>query len=317
MTIASFTPTNYNTQTGTAYPLQIDANFAVLQQVGAAFAAQAQATPDMSVLVNAGDLFSGAGVTAVVAQTSASFTAPTGNPRIDRVVLAQATGTVSVVTGTPAASPAPPAIPAGFEPCAQVLLQTTTTAITNSLITDERCLSSLGLGSAAFAPIGTAGTVVPELSGANTWSAEQTFGTGGVVVGSPTGGNLGTGTINAQGVAVNGVSLPFTQSFSATPFPAAGGSRIVLAHGLSVEPTLINLVLQCVTAELGYSVGARVRIPPGIFVNGSSGYGTAVIADNTNIYVIVGGIFIFNGNSPYTAAEITGANWELCVTAWA
>jgi hypothetical protein len=96
--------------------------------------------------------------------------------RIDRVVLDQATGTASVLTGAAvSAGPVPPAIPAGRLPCAQIALAAATTAITDDLITDERNLAALGLGSAARYAIGTAGATVPLLSGANTWSGAQSF----------------------------------------------------------------------------------------------------------------------------------------------
>ena len=56
---------------------------------------------------------------------------------------------IAVVTGTEAASPTVPAIPTDKLPVAQVRLETTTTAITNADITDERALNLLGLGKAA------------------------------------------------------------------------------------------------------------------------------------------------------------------------
>ena len=77
-------------------------------------------------------------------QRTAAITAPVSNSRIDRVVVDRITGVASVITGTPGASPAVPALTVGVAPVAQVLLTSSTTAITNSMITDERDLNALG-----------------------------------------------------------------------------------------------------------------------------------------------------------------------------
>lgn len=92
----------------------------------------------MSILVDAGSLFANGAIVSNNQQNSATITAPVSNPRIDRVVINGTTGVISIVTGTPAGSPVAPAITAGSFPCAQILVQTSSTSITNSMITDER-----------------------------------------------------------------------------------------------------------------------------------------------------------------------------------
>ena len=158
MTVAQFLQTNYTTQTGTAYPLAIDADWAVALRLIDNFAPHAQAAPNMTVALDAGHLFDGTTLTEVAAQSTGTIAAPVGNPRIDRVVIDRASGAVSVVTGTEGASPTPPAIPTGKAPVAQVLLQTTSIAIANSMLTDERDLGALGLASGAYTAVGTAAT---------------------------------------------------------------------------------------------------------------------------------------------------------------
>ncbi len=73
-----------------------------------------------------------------IGQVTGTISAPVTSPRIDRVVCDQTTGVISVVTGVESSTPSAPAIPSGKYPLAQILLQTTTTSITNSIITDER-----------------------------------------------------------------------------------------------------------------------------------------------------------------------------------
>lgn len=150
MTVAQFQQTNYTTQTGTAYPLAIDADWAVAARLVDNFAPHAQVTPNLTVGVDAGHIFNGTTLSEVAAQTTGTFTAPVSNPRIDRVVIDRFTGTLSVVAGTENVSPSPPAIPAGTLPVAQVYLTVGMAAIGNTSITDERDLGALGTPSSLF-----------------------------------------------------------------------------------------------------------------------------------------------------------------------
>lgn len=144
MTVATFDQPNYTTDTnGTEYPLAIDACLAVLARKGGWFAPHennfgSPGTPDMTVRLDAGYVFNGTTLTEVAAQSTAVITAPVSNPRIDRVVVDAATGAVSVIQGTEAASPSAPAITAGKLPIAKVALSVGQTSITNSNLTDER-----------------------------------------------------------------------------------------------------------------------------------------------------------------------------------
>jgi hypothetical protein len=164
MTVATRVQPDSTTQTGPAYKAAIDSAAKVDARLAAAFAPCEQSTPNMTIALDAGHVFNGVASTEVAAQSTGSITAPVGNPRIDRIVVSRSTGAVSVVTGTPAASPAAPSISAGYCPVAQVLLQTTSAAITNSMITDERDLSRMGfvLGSGMTE---SGGTISPDING--------------------------------------------------------------------------------------------------------------------------------------------------------
>ena len=70
MTVGQFLQTNYTTQTGTSYPLAIDADWAVATRLVDNFAPHAQATPNMTVALDAGHLFNGATLTEVAAQST-------------------------------------------------------------------------------------------------------------------------------------------------------------------------------------------------------------------------------------------------------
>lgn len=92
---------------------------------------------DMAIRVTAGVLrkqSDGSEVT-IAAATPSVTAADATNPRIDNVVT-NLSGTVSIVAGTPAATPAAPAVAAGTVKIAEILVPANDTAITNSQITD-------------------------------------------------------------------------------------------------------------------------------------------------------------------------------------
>ena len=175
MPVATPLQPDYNTQSGTAYPLAIDASIAAAKRLAWAFAPHEQATPVMTVRLEAGFVLSSAlALAEVAAQSTGTITAPAGNPRIDRIVIDRLTGAVSVITGTPAGSPVPPAITAGKRPVAQVLLQTSSTVITNSMLTDERVQSTpTPLTAAEIGAVGLTGNET--IAGAKTFSDDVTI----------------------------------------------------------------------------------------------------------------------------------------------
>ena len=136
---------DFTSQTASVYKANIDAGFAVLDRRAWAFAPHEQAAPDMTVRLEAGAIFEGTALTEVAAQSTGAITAPSGDPRIDRVVIDSASGAVSVETGTEDPTPTPPAIPAGKLPVAQVALVVSQAEIVNADITDER-VSTPGAG---------------------------------------------------------------------------------------------------------------------------------------------------------------------------
>lgn len=154
MSVASWLRSVFTTQDPTTYKSAIDGNFAVIERVSAMFAPQQAATPNMTVVIRSGALLDNGTLVERAQQTTGTITAPASTSRIDRIVLDQRTGVFTVVAGTPGASPVAPAIPAGKLPCAQVLLQSTSTVITNAMITDERVFvsDSAAVLSALYAP---------------------------------------------------------------------------------------------------------------------------------------------------------------------
>ena len=134
-------------------------------RLAAAFAPHEQSTPNMTVRVDAGFIPKIAALpTEVAAQITSAITAPTTNPRNDIVYIDQTTGVVGIATGTEAASPADPAVPAGKSAIARIKCTVGMMAVANSVIDDLRNLWLLG-AAATNIPSGAlldfAGTSVP------------------------------------------------------------------------------------------------------------------------------------------------------------
>ncbi len=157
MGVSTFTQPDAGSQTGSAYKAAIDGAISVLKRISQSFAPHEQSTPNMTVRLDAGWVFSGVTLTEKAAQSTGTITAPSTDPRIDRVVVSDTNGVVSVITGVEAASPVPPAITAGKLPICQIALVVSQTSIINSDLTDERAQAAAAGG--IFGGTGADGTV--------------------------------------------------------------------------------------------------------------------------------------------------------------
>lgn len=140
MVAKTYEEPNYGTDSPDVYKGKLDQNAAAHNLITGQFAPHEASTPDMTVLIDSARVSDGVSVTVVAQQITSVITAPVTNPRIDRIVIDALTGAYSIVTGTESVSPVAPDITAGKNACCQIALATSTTAITNSLITDERVL---------------------------------------------------------------------------------------------------------------------------------------------------------------------------------
>tara|TARA_Y100000310_G_scaffold136910_1_gene135807 strand:- start:2379 stop:3581 length:1203 start_codon:yes stop_codon:yes gene_type:complete len=216
--VSTFTQPDYTAQGGTAYKTNLDAAAAIFKRMAAAFAPHAQSTPNMTIRLDAGVTWDGdITLTEVAAQNTGTITAPSVNPRIDRVVVEASSGSLTVITGSEAASPTAPAITTGNIPVCQVALTTSTTEIANADITDERIgfYGTTGGTTEPFAPrglkcsldsgtpdedlnIAAGGTMDATNTKSMTLASEITKqNTGTWVVGDDQGG-LDTGTVAAS-----------------------------------------------------------------------------------------------------------------------
>ncbi|MER9755406.1 hypothetical protein NKJ46_18450 [Mesorhizobium sp. M0166] len=121
--------------------------------------------------------------------------------------------------------------------------------------------------------------------------------------------------MNAGATAPAWTTLPFTASFESAQQTITNAGALTLAHGLGVQPKLYIALLQCATAELGYSIGDEIPLSS----ENSSNKGVSMVADATSINVRFGSttMSILNKTTGGGNGAFTNANWRLVVRAWA
>lgn len=119
----------------------------------------------------------------------------------------------------------------------------------------------------------------------------------------------------ANGQAVVASSLRF---FESGQVAYTAGASVIIAHGLGSTPKFIQVDLECVTAEHGYSVGQRVVFGGGIDDN-TSANGVAVSVDATNINLRFGAALmaVLLRWTDGARVGVTPANWRYRIKAMA
>ena len=138
MTVSTFVQTNFTIQLPAVYKANIDAAIAALAQLAADFAPHEQAVPNMTVLVDAGNLRVGGQLIGLTQQVTGTLVAPSVNPRIDRLALRESDGILTVFTGVENAVPVAPIYPLGYIPVASLAMTLGMSVIGNAIITDDR-----------------------------------------------------------------------------------------------------------------------------------------------------------------------------------
>lgn len=254
MPVGTFEQPDFETQTPTGYKGAIDNSIAAHHRLAGAFAPHEhyEGSPSaltMKVAIDAGMLRTGTTRTEVAAQQTAALTAPVGNPRIDLVYIDGGTGTVGVATGTPAGSPVAPACPAGKVPIVEVALATTTTAITNQLLTDRRALYLTEVQTADIEDSAVTGAKIAD------GAAVKIPGGTALKIKEINIGDWNMDTTNSVAIA-HGLTLSKIRSVSALIINDAGTQRTAiagfsLAIGSGVSINAIDATVVNLSRELG------------------------------------------------------------------
>jgi len=129
-------------------------------------------------------------------------------------------------------------------------------------------------------------------------------------------------------VVVNGNLTVVSGTLSAPNLPRyyqspdqtiTGGGSLTLAHGLGVEPLFVQVLLKCITAEFGYSVGDKLFINPNLSKNTTGAQGVVIVPDTTNLNIKFGnGTNVFAGLNKTTGAAVTltDTKWKVIFRAF-
>lgn len=311
MTVATFIQPDRTTQSGAQYPANIDAATAVVAQTAGQFAPHEQGVPNMTVRLDPGRVYGDRTVVVIPAQDTGTITAPVGNPRVDRVVVDKATGLVSVLTGTPGPSPGPPLIPSDKTSICQIALATSTIAITNSLITDER-VPDVSAVRYVDAPGWQAIAEVVQI-GANVWVAAN------VGVDLPN-------FVTAMNLYYDGVDWRYASNgFGSVVVQSSDGTLATFTAPSGITGTVASITLRSRVTNDGVPV-ADTDLAPKSYVDASEvSTGVATV----DLSAVQGGSHTVNLGSPFsvevgniievslnTTSGISGIAGQLYTLAW-
>lgn len=190
------------------------------------FRCHAAATPNMTILVDAGKMQNGLTKASQEQQTTATFAAPSANPRNDLIVIDSTSAAYSIVTGTEAATPSDPAIPSNKIAVGRVRMTVGMTSITDSAIDDIRPSLYVTPSSGTGAQLSGPTSIYISSTGVFSITNFDVFSTYGVAVSAgsvsisydqititaPATAQTIQLTITVNGVAGTPVSIPITSS---------------------------------------------------------------------------------------------------------
>jgi len=173
-------------------------------------------------------------------------------------------------------------------------------------------------------------SVAGDTSGSITISAPLVAGSGTLTL--PTGTDTLVGLAATQTLTNKTVTAPVlsgtitgTYTLGGTPTvtgtltagtpcvmsPAAVNTKSTQAHGLSGTPSMIIAYRECLTAELGYSIGDRIFSQH----SGSVNQNFLVEYDGTNVVIIMDNILTgINKTTPAGNQTATPGSWKLVAT---
>ena len=104
-------------------------------------------------------------------------------------------------------------------------------------------------------------------------------------------------------------AVALSRGFESALQTIISGGLYVIAHGLGVEPEGFEVVAECQTAEIGYSIGDRV--PVQVFM-GNGGNGCSIVPDATNLTIRLSNLasaFQANHKTTGVGTVMTNGNW--------
>lgn len=154
---------------------------------------------------------------------------------------------------------------------------------------------------------------MPDDPGAAATTAGGTVVYGSIRAGSMMIGNV---AVTATGGQINAAGQD-GKSFVSSTATFTSSVLKTYAHGLGDRPKFIQIFLECVTADAGYSVG-DIIYPCQNSSTSSNDRFNAIYADATNAYVRLSNsaqCFVYGNKTTGAITALTNANWKIGVSA--
>lgn len=114
----------------------------------------------------------------------------------------------------------------------------------------------------------------------------------------------------------------FTENYTSPLQVITSGGPLTLAHGLSSDPTLLQVEVECVAndAATGFVTGDKCFYITQDANSGNPGYGMSVISDATNLYIQFGSapspISLLNKTTGVGGSPTLNGNFQVRFRAW-
>ena len=125
-----------------------------------------------------------------------------------------------------------------------------------------------------------------------------------------------TGTVTDKYTAPDQLlsAFGFSAAFTSAAQTITAAGNLSIAHGLGRRPIWCIVLLKCLTADNGFSVGDYQFQTAAVGAQSQNNRGAMVSPDTTNLYVRYGSdaTYVFNGMNKTTGVGVglTNANWE-------
>jgi hypothetical protein len=129
-----------------------------------------------------------------------------------------------------------------------------------------------------------------------------------------------SGSLVCRELYIGNSRMQLQESYESAAQTITAAGSLTLAHGLGGTPTLVQGVIECTTAEHGYSIGDQLILGTfGESETTNSINGVAIVPDATNLNCRFGSratVFYVPNKSDGTLENLTNGSWKFIARAW-
>jgi len=308
--------------TPTTWFSQSDANSAVAMRSVDLFAPRPASTPAMSVVLDAGFVVATTPggqqtVTEMTAQTVTIGTAPgSPNNRVDLIVVDAATGSASVVAGTPATTAVAPAAPAGKLVVARIYVPNGTTSIVNANIWDLRAVWASGVPGLPWAVGGGTGdAITATYTPANISLVDGLL----LAVRAPAANTSSAPTFSPDGLTAHAITRWGGHTLRPGEIPGSLAEVILRFNAaysrweLETPAVAVPAWAVCGGSSDALTAAPALAIPAlydGLLITGRAAYANATTTPTLAVSGLTATVITKRGGAPLAVGDIPGAGAE-------